>query len=101
MDEMSDSEADAKYRSFISGADAENSKYWAERSKSAKRDSKREHKGIYFLMLSLISLLGGMAGIIYGLAGKDWIQKPYLVLGAFMILIGLSIVIGGFGKVRT
>jgi len=90
-----------RYQAFIKGADAENSKYWTERSKSAKRDSKREHKGIYFLMLSLMSLLGGMAGIIYGLAGKDWIQKPYLVLGAFMILIGLSIVIGGFGKVRT
>jgi len=98
---MTEEDDNARYQSFIKGADEENAKYWVKRSKTLGRDAKREHKGIYFLLLSLLSLLGGMTSIIYGLAGKDWIQKPYLILGAVMVLIGMSIVIGGFGKVRA
>jgi hypothetical protein len=47
-----------------------------------------------------VSIIGGFAGMLYGLAGKDWVQKPYVMMSAVLILFGLSIVIGGFGKVK-
>ena len=74
--------------------------YWNIRGPKLKKDYKREHKGEYYLGLSIISIIGGFAGLIYGLAGKDWVQKPYVIFGALMVLMGLSIVIGGFGKVK-
>ena len=63
-------------------------------------DRKRERKGVYYLVLSLISLIGGMSSVVYGLTGQSWVQKPYVAFGAFMVLVGFSIVIGGFGKVK-
>lgn len=99
MSEIED--ADANYRAFIKGADEERAKYWVPREAQQKQDTRREDKGLYFLGLSIFSLLGGMVSILYGLAGKDWVQKPYLILGALMVIVGLSIVIGGFGKVKN
>jgi len=78
----------------------EQAKYWSERAPKLKRDYKREHKGEYYLGLSIISIIGGFAGTVYGLAGKGYIQKPYVIMGAVMVLFGLSIIIGGFGKVK-
>jgi len=78
----------------------EQAKYWAERASYLKKDSKREHKGMWYLGLSIISILGGFAGLVYGLAGTDWVQKPYVIMGAVLVLFGLSVVIGGFGKVK-
>ena len=78
----------------------EQMQYWIERQPKLKKDYKREHKGEYYLILSIISILGGFAGLIYGLAGQDWVQKPYVILSAILILFGLSIVIGGFGRVK-
>ena len=78
----------------------EQAKWWAERTPKLKRDYRREHKGEYYLLLSIISILGGFVGVVYGLAGKGYIQKPYVIMGATMVLFGLSIVIGGFGKVK-
>ncbi len=74
--------------------------WWTNRSPELKKDTRREEKGVYYLGLSIISILGGVAGLIYGLAGKGWIQRPYVLMGAVMVLFGLSIVIGGFGKVE-
>jgi len=85
---------------FIKRLDAENMKYWAERKLYQKKDSKREHKGVWFLGLSIISIIGGFAGFIYGLVGKDWVQKPYVVMSLVLIVFGMSIVIGGFGRVK-
>lgn len=85
---------------FVRRLDAENLKYWRDGAVCRKRDSKREHKGLWYLGLSIVSIVGGFAGLVYGLAGKDWIQKPYVILTVVMILFGLSIVIGGFGKVK-
>jgi len=78
----------------------EQAKYWAERKSYLKKDSEREHKGMWYLGLSIISILGGFVGLLYGLAGQDWVQKPYVIMGAVLILFGLSVVIGGFGKVK-
>jgi hypothetical protein len=86
--------------SFIKRLDVENMKYWVERKYELKKDMKREEKGLYYLGLSIVSILGGVSGLVYGLIGKDWIQRPYVILGGLMILFGLSIVIGGFGKVK-
>ena len=86
---------------FVKRLDAENMKYWAERRAYQKKDSKREHKGHWYLSLSIISIIGGFSGLIYGLAGKDWVQKPYVVMSLVLIVFGLSIVIGGFGKVKN
>ena len=74
--------------------------YWEDRIPKLKKDYKREEKGLYYLILSIISLIGGFAGVIYGLAGEPWIQKIYVFMGGTLILIGLSIVIGGFGRVK-
>jgi hypothetical protein len=98
---MTADEDNARYQAFIKGAQVERAKEWSARANSIKRDSKREHIGEYFLGLSVVSLLGGMISMVYGLAGKDWVQKPYLILGGVLILVGLSIVIGGFGKVKA
>lgn len=85
---------------FIRRLDAENMKYWAERETYLKRDSKRERKGVYYLFLSLVSIIGGFAGFIYGLVGKGYVVKPIVVMAVVLIVFGLSIVIGGFGKVK-
>lgn len=78
----------------------EQMKAWSNRTPTLKRDYHKEHKGVYYLVLSTISILGGFAGLLYGLAGKGWVQKPYIIMGAVMVLFGLSIVIGGFGRVK-
>jgi len=88
-------------RSFQERNRAEQMKYWAEREPKLRKDYKRERKGFYYLALSIVSILGGFAGLIYGLAGKDWVQKPYVIMALVMIALGLSIVIGGFGRVKT
>lgn len=98
---MTISGEDQNYQAFIEGSKEENAKYWEKRTVESREDRKREHKGVYYLGLSLFSLLGGVVSVLYGLAGKDWIQKPYLILGCVLILVGLSIVIGGFGKVKS
>jgi hypothetical protein len=85
---------------FNKRLDLENMKYWAERGPKLKKDIKREHQGIWYLGLSIVSIIGGFAGMLYGLAGKDWVQKPYVMMSAVLILFGLSIVIGGFGRVK-
>ena len=72
---------------------------WGNRQESFEKDRKREHKGFYYFFLSLFLLIGGMSTIIYGLVGLDWVQKPYVVLGAILVVVGFSIVVGGFGKV--
>ena len=74
--------------------------WWAGRNEQLKKESKREEKGFWYLALSVVSIMGGASGIIYGLLGRDWVQKPYIIMGAVLILFGLSVVIGGFGKVK-
>jgi len=88
------------WRLFQERNNMEQSSYWVKRNPELKKDHKREHKGEYYLLLSIISIIGGFAEVIYGLAGQDWVQKPYVIMGCVMVLLGLSIVIGGFGRVK-
>lgn len=74
--------------------------HWEKRRVELNNNALRERKGLYYLALSIISILGGVAGLTYGLAGLAWIQKPYVVMGGLLILFGMSFVLGGFGKVR-
>ena len=74
---------------------------WGKRVESFEKDKKRERKGVYYLILSLISLIGGMSSVVYGLTGQSWVQKPYVALGVVMVITGFSIVVGGFGKVKA
>ena len=91
---------DSAWEEFNKRLDNENAKYWTRRTTTLEKDSQREHKGVWFLGLSIISVIGGFAGLVYGLAGKDWIQKPYVMMSVVLILFGLSIIVGGFGKVK-
>ena len=91
---------DSAWEEFNRRLDNENMKYWAERASYLKSDMKREHQGIWYLALSIVSIIGGFVGIFYGLAGESWIQKPYVMMGAVLVCVGMSIVIGGFGKVK-
>ena len=89
-----------KWEAFKKRSEEGHRKFWEQRTSTLKTDSKREHKGVYYLALATISILGGVAGMVYGLIGQDWVQKPYVVMGGVLVLFGVSIVIGGFGKVR-
>jgi hypothetical protein len=86
--------------SFIKRLDVENMKYWVERKYELKKDERREEKGLYYLALSILTIVGGAAGIIYGLVAKGYILKPVIAISVLSIILGLSIVIGGFGKVK-
>lgn len=88
------------WKMFQERNQAEQMKYWADRGPKLKKDYRRERKGLYYLGLSIISILGGLAGLTYGLIGQDWIQKPYVIMGAVLIVFGVSVVIGGFGRVK-
>jgi hypothetical protein len=85
---------------FIKRLDVENMKYWVERGPKHKKDLKREEKGLFYLEMSILTIIGGASGLVYGLVAKGYILKPVVVLSILSIILGLSIVIGGFGRVN-
>ena len=81
-------------------ARAERMRFWAERSQELKKDYARERRGLLYLVLSILAILGGLADLMWGFSGENWVQKPYVINGIFLLAIGISIVVGGFGRVK-